>query len=241
MASGSSGGACAAAIGATSRKSSADFIAAVLPYPPRVGQTKTRRDGERLFLRAWIEQNSSRSARHPPTRPRPGIGSARSYGRDASRFPRGSAPTRRCATASRAAGARCCPPAKRRNGRETCGSRIRANLDCVSAPTRKIAPRRGGPWCRAAGSRGSITFALPHSLVLGPRWLLPAIVGAPASSSRRSRTGPGRHRIDRMLGFAISAVVTFGTRRSARPADHVAALEDVSRRPRSSARPPRCG
>ena len=55
---------------------------------------------------------------------------------------------------------------------------------------------------------GGITLALPHALVLGPKWLLPAVVAAllvPTTLAHRV----GRHDIDRLLGYVISGVVTF--------------------------------
>ena len=54
-----------------------------------------------------------------------------------------------------------------------------------------------------------ISYSLPHSLVLGPRWLLPAVVGVlivPTTIAHRA----GRHDIDRLLGYVISAVLTLG-------------------------------
>ena len=54
-----------------------------------------------------------------------------------------------------------------------------------------------------------ISYSLPHSLVLGPRWLLPAAVGlliVPTTLAHRA----GRHDIDRLLGYVISAVLTLG-------------------------------
>ena len=54
---------------------------------------------------------------------------------------------------------------------------------------------------------GGIWLALPESLVLGPRWLLLAIVGAlgvPAALAHYSQ----RHKIDTVLGYVISGVVT---------------------------------
>jgi hypothetical protein len=52
-----------------------------------------------------------------------------------------------------------------------------------------------------------IELALPHSLVLGPKWLLPALVAVllvPTTAAHYS----GRHELDRALGYLISAVVT---------------------------------
>jgi hypothetical protein len=54
-----------------------------------------------------------------------------------------------------------------------------------------------------------ISYSLPHSLVLGPRWFLPAVIVlliVPTTIAHRI----GRHDIDRMLGYAISAVLTLG-------------------------------
>ena len=54
-----------------------------------------------------------------------------------------------------------------------------------------------------------ISYSLPHSLVLGPRWLAPAVIGVlivPTMLAHRA----GRHDIDRMLGYVISAVLTLG-------------------------------
>jgi Protein of unknown function (DUF1345) len=52
-----------------------------------------------------------------------------------------------------------------------------------------------------------ILLALPHSLVLGPKWLLAAVIAAllvPTTLAHRA----GRHDIDRVLGYVISGVVT---------------------------------
>src|SRR5690242_12969142 len=54
---------------------------------------------------------------------------------------------------------------------------------------------------------GGINTALPPSLIVGPRWLLLAIVillAIPAIVSHRI----GSHRFNRVLGFVISAVIT---------------------------------
>jgi hypothetical protein len=54
-----------------------------------------------------------------------------------------------------------------------------------------------------------ISYSLPHSLVIGPRWLLLAVVGVlivPTTLAHRA----GRHDIDRLLGYVISAVLTVG-------------------------------
>jgi hypothetical protein len=54
---------------------------------------------------------------------------------------------------------------------------------------------------------GGITLSLPHTLVLGPRWLLLAVVVVllvPATLAHRA----GNHAIDAILGYVISGVVT---------------------------------
>jgi hypothetical protein len=54
---------------------------------------------------------------------------------------------------------------------------------------------------------GLISFSLPHSLVVGPRWLLLALVLAlliPATLAHRA----GNHRIDTLFGYVISGVIT---------------------------------
>lgn len=52
-----------------------------------------------------------------------------------------------------------------------------------------------------------ISFSLPHTLVVGPRWLLLALVLAlliPATLAHRA----GNHRIDTLFGYAISGLIT---------------------------------
>jgi uncharacterized membrane protein len=54
---------------------------------------------------------------------------------------------------------------------------------------------------------GGIMLALPHTLVLGPRWLLPALIVVllvPTTLLHRA----GRHHGDRILGYVISTLVT---------------------------------
>ena len=54
---------------------------------------------------------------------------------------------------------------------------------------------------------GGLYLALPEGLTVGPRWLFPVVMGAlliPAILTHRF----GRHRLDRMLGFVISGIVT---------------------------------
>ncbi len=55
---------------------------------------------------------------------------------------------------------------------------------------------------------GGILLSLPHALVLGPRWLLPAAVGVLLVPTTIAHFA-GRHDLDRALGYVISAVVTF--------------------------------
>ncbi len=55
---------------------------------------------------------------------------------------------------------------------------------------------------------GGIYTALPSFLTLGPRWLLLAVVGIlliPTVISRRT----GHHDLNRVLGYVVSAVITF--------------------------------
>src|SRR5712692_11345655 len=54
---------------------------------------------------------------------------------------------------------------------------------------------------------GGIYTALPSFLVIGPRWLLLAVVGIlliPTVISHRT----GRHELNRVLGHVVSAVIT---------------------------------
>jgi hypothetical protein len=54
---------------------------------------------------------------------------------------------------------------------------------------------------------GGSSFALPDSLVPGPRWLVPIVVAlllVPALIAHAA----GRHRLDQLLGYGISVVVT---------------------------------
>jgi uncharacterized membrane protein len=54
---------------------------------------------------------------------------------------------------------------------------------------------------------GGIMLALPHTLVLGPRWLIPALlVGMIVPTTLLHRAG--LHQWDRILGYAISILVT---------------------------------
>jgi uncharacterized membrane protein len=79
----------------------------------------------------------------------------------------------------------------------------------VAGPhTPRIAnPEARWPVLVAIVAVSSILYALPHSLVLGPKWLLPILVAAlvvPTTLAHRA----GWHEADRVLGYAISAVVT---------------------------------
>ena len=56
---------------------------------------------------------------------------------------------------------------------------------------------------------GGLYLALPASLIIGPRWLFPAVVGvllAPTVVTHQI----GRHRLNRIMGFTVSGVVTAG-------------------------------
>lgn len=76
----------------------------------------------------------------------------------------------------------------------------------------KVDPDRWDPEPRwpaliAVVSVGGLYLALPSDLTVGPRWLFPAIIGVlivPTVVSHRT----GRHHVDRILGFAITSLVT---------------------------------
>src|SRR5882757_5481837 len=56
---------------------------------------------------------------------------------------------------------------------------------------------------------GGLYLALPHYLTIGPRWLFPICVVAlliPTLITHRA----GKHHLDRILGFTVSGLVTFG-------------------------------
>ena len=56
---------------------------------------------------------------------------------------------------------------------------------------------------------GGLLLALPSYLIIGPRWLFPAIVGVllvPTVITHRS----GHHNLNKIFGFAVSVVVTIG-------------------------------
>jgi hypothetical protein len=77
----------------------------------------------------------------------------------------------------------------------------------VSKTSKVANPEARWPVLVALVGVGGITLSLPHSLVLGPRWLLLALVLVllvPATLAHRA----GNHRIDAILGYVISAVVT---------------------------------
>jgi uncharacterized membrane protein len=56
---------------------------------------------------------------------------------------------------------------------------------------------------------GGLYLALPESLIVGPRWLFPATVGALLVPTMASHWA-GQHHLNRILGFAVTAVVTLG-------------------------------
>jgi hypothetical protein len=75
-------------------------------------------------------------------------------------------------------------------------------------PTPRIAnPEARWPVLVAFLAVVGILFALPHSLVLGPKWFLPIVVAVllvPTMLAHRA----GWHEADRVLGYVISGVVT---------------------------------
>jgi len=77
--------------------------------------------------------------------------------------------------------------------------------------TRRVQADRGReprwPPIIAIAAAGGLSLALAPGLSIGPPWLFPAIVGVllvPSIALHRV----GRHGADRLLGFAVSAVVT---------------------------------
>jgi hypothetical protein len=79
----------------------------------------------------------------------------------------------------------------------------------VTRPSRTTNPEGRWPVLVAFLAVAGIALSLPHSLVLGPRWLLPVVVtGLLVVATLAHRTG--NHRLDRILGFVISGVVTLG-------------------------------
>lgn len=74
-------------------------------------------------------------------------------------------------------------------------------------PKEPVNPEARWPVLVALLGIGGIMLALPHTLVLGPRWLLLALVLAltvPTTLLHRA----GLHRWDRILGYVISTLVT---------------------------------
>src|SRR5262245_53792088 len=68
-------------------------------------------------------------------------------------------------------------------------------------------PEARWPVLLAVIGLGGVSLALPDSLILGPRWLflvLVAVFVVPAFLAHRA----GHHKVDRVLGFALSIVVT---------------------------------
>lgn len=76
-----------------------------------------------------------------------------------------------------------------------------------TAAPKPVNPEARWPVLVALVGVGGITFSLPHTLVLGPRWLLLALVLVllvPTTLAHRA----GNHRLDAVLGYTISTVVT---------------------------------
>ena len=96
------------------------------------------------------------------------------------------------------------------------GARGTSRSVCSRREEGLISKRRSrsvGPGAPLAGTdrgvvrRRLVFLALPSDLTVGPRWLFPAIIGVlivPTVVSHRT----GRHHIDRILGFAITSLVT---------------------------------
>jgi uncharacterized membrane protein len=81
-------------------------------------------------------------------------------------------------------------------------------------PTPKIAGRRRPPEPRwpalvAVVATGGLFSALHVELIVGPRWLIPAVLGGllvPTVMSHRA----GRHDLNRLFGLAVTSVITLG-------------------------------
>lgn len=74
-------------------------------------------------------------------------------------------------------------------------------------PKEPVNPEARWPVLVALLGIGGIFLALPHTLVLGPRWLLPALILVllvPTTLLHRA----GLHRWDRIFGYVISTLVT---------------------------------
>ncbi|HYX20074.1 MAG TPA: hypothetical protein VFA98_04450 [Thermoanaerobaculia bacterium] len=74
-------------------------------------------------------------------------------------------------------------------------------------PKEPVSPEARWPVLVALLGIGGIFLALPHTLVLGPRWLLPALILVllvPTTLLHRA----GLHRWDRVFGYVISTLVT---------------------------------
>jgi hypothetical protein len=79
----------------------------------------------------------------------------------------------------------------------------------VAKPLSAPNPEARWPVLVALIGVGGISLALPHSLVVGPRWLLLALVLlllVPATIAHRRRN----HRLDAILGYCISGIITLG-------------------------------
>ena len=76
-------------------------------------------------------------------------------------------------------------------------------------PPQEFDPEPRWPAFIAALAVGGLYTALPEALTFGPRWLIPAIMIAlliPTVISHRT----GKHRLNAILGFGVSGVLTLG-------------------------------
>jgi len=81
-----------------------------------------------------------------------------------------------------------------------------AKLTAVAKPDRTIAEARW-PVIIAVIGLGGCSLALPDALVLGPRWLVPAVVAVLVVATYLAHRA-GDHRLDKIGGYAISIIVT---------------------------------
>jgi hypothetical protein len=103
-------------------------------------------------------------------------------------------------------------------GAEESKVRMESGRDAVNCPEALITgeepPRRYDPEPRwpafiAVIADGGLYTALPDALTFGPRWLFPALVVAlllPTVISHQA----GRHRLNAIFGFLVSAILTAG-------------------------------
>jgi hypothetical protein len=76
-----------------------------------------------------------------------------------------------------------------------------------SAPPAGRDPEPRWPALIAVISTGGLYLALPLGLTVGPRWLFPALIGVMLGLTVLAHRA-GEHRLDRMLGFTVTSMIT---------------------------------